>query len=120
VGDYNKQPQAYTIMATVILVVAVNKAGSKSEPFKLYQTKESNLKGQFVLKVQDAGINDIGMEQTKVGNYTLGLIGTNGSAYLDEKLTGFRRKQGDDVFIIAEKFSENMSTVKDLAESEEF
>jgi hypothetical protein len=107
-------------MATVILVVAVNKAGNKSEPFKVYQTKEAALKGQFVLKVQDAGINDIGMEQTKVGNYSLGIIGTNGAAYLDEKLTGFRRKSGEDVFIVAEKFSETMSTVKDLAESEEF
>jgi hypothetical protein len=107
-------------MAKVILVVAVNKAGEKSEPFKLYQTTESVLKGQFVLKVQDAGINDIGAEQTKVGNYSLGLIGTNGTAYLNEKLEGFRRKQGDDVFIVAEKFNEAMSTVKQLADSEEF
>jgi hypothetical protein len=107
-------------MANVILVVAVNKSGLKSEPFKVYQTKESNLKGQFVLKVQDAGINEIGAEQTKVGNYSLGIIGTNGAAYLDEKLTGFRRKQGEDVFIVAEKFNETMETVKGLAELEEF
>tara|TARA_R110000851_G_scaffold262361_1_gene414878 strand:+ start:399 stop:722 length:324 start_codon:yes stop_codon:yes gene_type:complete len=107
-------------MAEVILVVAVNKKGEKSEPFKMYQTKAGALKGQFVMKVEDAGVNDNGTTQTKVGNFSLGLIGTNGAEYMDSKLSGFRRKSNDDVFIVAEKFSETMSTVKELAESEEF
>ena len=107
-------------MAEVILVVAVNKAGVKSEPVKMYQTKAGTLKGQFVLKVSDAGVSDNGMPQTKLGNFSLGLIGTHGTDYVNDKLTGFRRKVNDDVFIVAEKYSENMETVKSLADSEEF
>ena len=107
-------------MATVILVTAVNKAGVKSSPVKMYQTSESKLPKQFVLRVDNAGENDNGVEQVKLGNFNLGLVGTHGSDYVTEKLTGFRRKQGDDVFILCEKFSEDLATVKSLAKAEEF
>ena len=107
-------------MATVILVTAVNKAGVKSEPFKMYQTNGTALKGQFVLKVSDAGVNDNGVPQIKVGNFSLGLIGTNGADYLNDKLTGFRRKVGEDVFILAEKFSEHVATKAEMNSAEEF
>ena len=107
-------------MADTILAVAVNKAGVKSEPFKVYMTKATALRGQFVMKVSDGGINDKGDPQTRLGNFSLNLIVTHGTAYIDERITGFRRKVGDDVFIMCEKFSEDMADKKAMAEAEEF
>lgn len=107
-------------MAEVILAVAVNKAGVKSQPFKMYQTKPGALKGQFVLKVSDAPANENGFEQIKVGNFALHLVGTHGKEYMEEKLAGFRRKVGDDVFIMAEKFSEDMADKKAMEAADEF
>ncbi len=107
-------------MAEVILVVAVNKAGVKSEPMKMYKTADLKLPKQFVLKLLDAGTKEDGFEQKKLSNFKLKLVGTHGSDYLDEKLTGFRRKQDDDVFVVCEQYSEHVASLKDLKDSEEF
>ena len=107
-------------MANTVLVVAVNKACVESAPIKVYQTVEAKLPKQFVLKLTDAGVNDNGHAQTRVGNFALNLIVTNGTDYLDEKLKGFRRKHGDDVFIVCKQFSENVASIKDLGSAEEF
>lgn len=106
-------------MAVTILVVAVNKAGVESSPFKVYQNKDNALKGLFTLKVSDAGVNDNGSAQTKLNNFSLGLITTNGAEYIDEKLSGFRRKVGDGVFIQCKKYTEDMATSKEMADAEE-
>jgi len=108
-------------MAISVLVVAVNKAGVKSLPIRVYQTVEDKLPKKFVLKLTDAGVNDNGSAQTKVGNFSLNLIVTNGTEYLEEKLLGFRRKLDDEVFIVCEQFSENVASLKSLEkDAEEF
>jgi hypothetical protein len=107
-------------VANLILLVAVNRAGVKSTPFRIYDRKELPLKGKFVLRLDDAPANDAGDPQVKIGNYELGLIGTNGAEYIESKLAGFRRKSGDDIFVVVERFNEGIASVKALEEAEEF
>jgi len=106
---------------TVILVQAINLKGEKSEPIKMYHTPNGVLRGEFVLKVTDAGVNQNGYSQVRVGNFGLGLVGTHSADYVEDKLTGFRRKSGEEVYIKAEKYVEEFATAKSLdAITEEF
>lgn len=107
--------------AVKILAVAVNKSGTKSEPFPLYNTGDVTIPKKFTLKIMNVGENkETGIEQVKVSNFKLKLVGTHGSDYLDEKLTGFRLKIEDDVFVRCELYSEYIASDKDLKSAEEF
>ena len=107
--------------AVKILAVAINKAGEKSEPFPLYNTGDVTIPKKFTLRVMSLGANkDTGIDQVKVSNFKLKLVGTHGSDYIDEKLTGFRLKVEDDVFVRCELYSEYIASDKDLKEAEEF
>ena len=106
--------------AVKVIVNAINTEGNKSEPIRVYQSEDAkSLPKQFVLKVEDGGISDNGTQQTRMKNGEFSLIVTNSKEYADAKLKGFRRRMGDDVFILCEVLKEDIFTVKSVAKPDE-
>jgi hypothetical protein len=105
--------------ANIVLVVAVKINGDKSEPFRVYSTTDTEFKKGTVLRIDKAPESANGDEQVRIGNFEAGIIGTHGADYIDDLLKGFRRKVGDDLFLVCEKFRENIASNKELKEAEE-
>jgi hypothetical protein len=107
--------------AVKVIVVAINEKGGKSEPIRLYQNVDAkSLPKQFVLKIEEAGINDNGTTQTRIKNGEFGVIVTNSTEYLEPKLEGFRRHLGDDVFLLCEVLKAEVLTVKSVTKPDKF
>ena len=108
-------------MAKIILMTAVNRAGTKAEPIRIYLRDGFAVpKKQVVLTVEPAELGKQGQEQVRVGNFSLGLISTHNASYIEERLEGFRLKLGDQVFLQATVFTNVAPTTKALKEAEEF
>lgn len=105
-------------MADIIVVRAVNGA-EKSKPFRMYRTSEAQLPKQFVLRL-DAGTDRLGKDIIKVGNSNIGLIASHDPDWISETLTGYRRKQDDATFVIAEVMVDNIPAIGKLAKVEAF
>ena len=94
-------------MAIVKQIVVVGDKGVLSEPIRLYDRQLGvEIPKQFVLVLNEAEDNDSGVEQLKLGNYSLGLIGSHEKSYLIDKLAGFNRVSGDKTFIVAQVYEE--------------
>jgi hypothetical protein len=105
-------------MANVILIRAVNN-NETSRPFQIHLTQERDLPKQFVLRI-DPTVNNKGEDRLKVNNINLNLISNHDPDWLSEVLTGFRRDEGDVVYIIAERAVENMPAINKLAKQEAY
>ena len=106
-------------MAQVILVQAVN-GEKKSNPFKMYMTEEFKLPKKFVLRIDPADPMQNGDEAVKINNINVKLIATHSKEYIEERLTGFRHKQGDVVYIVASQVVEVLPSVSALEGTEAF
>ena len=107
-------------MANAILVQAVNNDGDLSKPFKVFVTKEdTKLSKRFPLRV-DEKVNNNGDDQLRVSNYALGLIASHGAEWMENTLTGYRRQQEDQVFIVVERLKDDMPSVSKLIKEETF
>lgn len=106
-------------MAT-ILIQAVN-GDKKSNPFKLYVSDtDIKLPKKFVLRVDAGEPTSQGEETLKVNNANLKAIATHNKDYLEKKITGFRHKQDDTVYIIASQFIDSLPGISELDNSEVF
>lgn len=110
------------IMAAVkVIVVALNEKGEKSEPIRVYQYDDAKtLPKQFVLKVEDGGVSENGVEQIRLKNGEFSLIVTNAKDFLDTRLEGFRRVLGDNLFLLCEVHKVDIYTVKSVVKPDKF
>lgn len=102
-------------MAELILLVAIDSDGNKSQPIKVYDRFSKKLPKQFVVRVDSAEQSDSGEARLRVGNFELGLVGTHNADYLTGIIAGFRRVMGDDTFLLVSRFSEEIATAKDVS-----
>lgn len=107
--------------AVKVIVVALNEKGEKSEPIRVYQSEDGKqLPKQFVLKIEDGGVSDNGVKQTRLKNGEFSLIVTNSTEYANSKLKGFRRHLGDNVFLLCEEHKDDILTVKSVVKPDRF
>jgi hypothetical protein len=100
----------------VVIVVAVKPDGTKSGPFKLYlRNGYSDVEGEVTLRM-DKAVNRDGNEVVTISNSGVGLIASHSPEYVEESLKGFRRKMGDDMFVVAKMLT--LPSVKSLDKAE--
>lgn len=102
-----------------VYVHAVNDDG-KSTAFKVRSNNpNAKLPKQFVLRLDPDEYSD-GSPGISVGNRNLGINSLHRVEWLNERLEGYRRKQGDIEYIIAEVDVVDMPLVQSLAKQETY
>lgn len=104
--------------ATKILVNAVC-GTKKSSPFVCYLTKDEELDKKIVIRIDDA-VNKDGEPQLKLSNGNLGVIVSHQPEYINNILKGFRYRKDDMVYVVVERFKDDLPSINALAKLEVF
>jgi hypothetical protein len=97
----------------IVVVVAVN-GDEVSSPIRMYLRDGFNMpKGNTVVRVDPSADRD-GNEKVTLSNSNAGLIASHGPNYVEGILKGFRKKQGDSVFVVVKEFKDNIPSIKEL------
>jgi hypothetical protein len=102
-----------------IIINAISNDGT-SKGIKTYLLEGYDKpKGRFVMRL-DPVITTNGNSQTRMSNFDLGIVVSHNPQWLEESLTGFRRKSNGVTYIVAELGGDVLPSVKELTAKETF